>query len=1041
MGKARDFLVTLYDETSPNGLDVTAYLEPDFAAGRAVGEERLMQYEAADMRFSFRDYKNAGKAARYWSQRILRSGDFSMPNGKRMNKPCIRVEDVTDYNIDPANAKLLLFFGQLEPGVGKWDDVARTSLTFVSQLSYGDRLNAAGVDANTICSNTAGTGSGNVWTAGSAAWAAGAGDYVSEGLIPGDQVFITGSGWYVIQSVDGPHTLTFTAAAPAGPAASYVSRQTITWPICVPSVVLTRRLMRVMGNTSPNTDKTPADVADVVIGDYKLGTTQADSDYNLAVQEWADAGKPPNEANSLSEIVPVAFGDCLGFVCVHGKLYRLDASTPGYGITGRNVAKLTHITVVPDGESAAVSKGSRLFYYNWVDGSDNDVPCLCVVQTEDRQLYTRTENDWLSPWTQGGQALGNLGLGAAKFSSPAQGIGVSVMANMAYMMAAKIASDQTKRISIRATGTYHRVIKSIHILSIGDGTNDPGTGVGAAINKSVTASWIGSSSQSQEWTPADSVCVGHTVIDAADRIFIGFYTAGTKNVTQVWSGWFDPSGNFQIGFLRTVDDEPAGGMAVRTTTDGAFLLVGFTGGYAVIRADSPYPMTQKKLNERPPSRFICSLPLGDGAAFILGNDSTKWARVTGASGAPTVDELDYGGTLPTGFKMRSAGNVAVYGPSGGIGVPCVYQALNSKQQEYSYSGWCYADSGTLKLNDDLCVYPIPGATESDIRPPMMFSDTNENYYRFVVPCSRMDGDRLCATIWYSSIYAVPMVAWNPVAHPLTVREALIGIAKAHGCLLKLMDIDKPTSTGGIKVQTRHSWIPPAIGLAVGTLNPYPRVTGTEYYLGAQAASCYGEEINVGSTGVHVSRFTHQIDVLFTTPNWVRAIGAWIVDKYPEADADYPDGRRWFAMQLHKVAGGIPHYGMVNSLVTLSCWTAANGVTPYGLLMGLAPDGPKRNTYKAVLLEFNPSAGLGGSGTAPDPTIVGLSAVAEVPAAAPTPASAAVLVTFDPIGKTTAERLALSPDEGTIVYDVERHQFMYWDGVAWTGLALEYTGVT
>ena len=171
MGAARDFLVTLYDATAPNGEDVTAYLEPDFAAGRAVGEERLMAYEAADMRLSFKDYKNATKAARYWSNRILRSGEFAMPSGKGMKKPCIRVEDETDYLLDNVNPKLLLFFGQLEPGVGKWDDVARTGLTFVSQLSYGDRLDAANTEAVVVnlCSNTAGTGSGNVWTAGTGA--------------------------------------------------------------------------------------------------------------------------------------------------------------------------------------------------------------------------------------------------------------------------------------------------------------------------------------------------------------------------------------------------------------------------------------------------------------------------------------------------------------------------------------------------------------------------------------------------------------------------------------------------------------------------------------------------------------------------------------------------------------------------------------------------------------------------------------------------------------------------------------------------------
>lgn len=1038
MGAARDFLVTLYDETAPNGEDVTAYLEPDFSSSRAVGEERLMQYEAADMRFSFKDYKNASKAARYWSQRILRSGEFALPSGKGMKKPCIQVEDVTDYNINPASAKLLLFFGQLEPGVGRWDDVARTGLTFVSQLSYADRMDAANTEAVVVnlCSNTAGTGSGSVWTAGTGAWAAGAGDYISEGVIPGDLAYIGGVP-YNIQSVDGPHTLTLTAAAPAGPAASYISRQVITWPICVPSKVLARRLLRVLGNTSPNTEKNPTDVADVVISDYKLGTTQAASDYNLAAQEWADAGKPPNEANALSEIMASVDGDRLGFICIHGKLYRLDASTPGYGIAGRNVAKLTQITTVPEGESAAISKGSRLFGYRWKNGDGDYVQCLCVVQTELRQLYTRTENDWLSPWTSGGQALGNTCLAAVKFSSPVQGIGVTAMANMGYMMASRIASERTKKITIRGTGSYHRVIKAIHVLSMGDGTNSPTTGVGVAVNQSVESDFFGSSTQSQVYTPADSVCVGNTVTGEADRIFAAFYSAGTKNVTLVRSTWLNTSQAFVRANLKTIDDEPAGGMAVRATADGIFLLVGFVDGYAVIRGVSPYDMVQKKLNERPPARFVCALPVGDGAGFILGNDTTKWTRVTVAGGALVVEELDYGGSLPTGFKMTSAGNVAVTGPSSQVGVPCVFKALNAKQQEYAYSGWCYVDAGTLKLNASLCVYPIPGAGESDIRPPMMFSDTQGNIYRFVVPCARMDGDRLCATIWYSSLYAVPMLAWNPTAHPLTIREALVGIAKAHGCYLKLMGIDKPTSTGGIKVQTRHSWVPPTLGVAKGTLDPYPRVTGTEYYLGAQAASCYGEEITVGATGVNLSRFTYQMDVLFSTPNWVRALGGWIVAKYPEVDADYPDGRRWFSMQLHKVAGAIPHYGLVNGVATLDCWTAANGVTLYGLLMGLAPGGPRQNTYKAVLLEFNPSAGLSGTGTAPDPTIVGLAAVSEVPAAAPTPGSTPVIITFDPIGKTSAERLALTPDEGTIVYDTDMHQFCFYNGLSWAGLTMEF----
>ena len=1016
---ARIYAVTLYDATAPNGEDVTGYLEPNFASSRAVGEQALMAYEAADMTFSFKDLGDPVKAPRYWSQRIQRSGHFTLPNGKGMLKPCLKVEDITDYTQDSGNPKLLLFFGQVESSSPIWKDVARSGVTAVSQLSYGERLDAADIEPGVVinlCGNTSGTGSGYVWTSGSTRWAAGAGDYISEGIMPGDLLYVGGVA-YTIAQVNGPHTLTLYTAAPAGPASSYVWRTS--WvpnplnaypvPVCVPSAVLARRWIRLLGNQSPNTDN--GDVPDVVIDDFKLGTgAQTDSDWNLAGQDWADAGKPPNEANGLSEMVPSVSGDRLGFVCANGKLFRVDAATPGYGsASGRNVTNLTQITTVPGGLPSGhpyynqpVLNGYRLFAYDWLDGSGTHVPCLCIVQTQFKSMYNSTDNDWLSPWTTGAQLLGDFAsrfIKVTKANRMTVGIGLP-MANIAYSIIAQQIGNMTKHITVRNTGNYRRIISAITIMSIGSGTNDPVTGVGGTgpdgLNVSIYAPGTPLGDTAFSYVLGDSVCVdypgtGKLTPGESTRIFLAVHTETSSVPTIViTSRHVDSGGGFVAeAYPVTFHDanyfgEPAGGMAFRRGIHGPFLFVGWQAGYSVLRWGSSDPVLYQTTLDRSPERFVGSLPLDTGVAFLPGNavalrDSGTgtekqiyvWAR--GNSGTPLVDEIPYAGTLPDGFKVCVTGEQAFMGPTSQAGVPCIFKALNVKNQEYQYAGWLYLDGTDIKLDTGLCINPVPGSGQSDFRPPMLFLDSGGGYYRFVVPCSRLDGDRLAATIWYSSVWAVPMIAWDPVAHPLTVRDALVGLGKAHGCLLHLMGTDKPTTAADVKVQTRHTWTPPDIGELKGTLSPYPQVQGTEFYLGA-TANCYGEEINIGQTRINVSRFVYQMDTMFATPNWIRAVGNWLVGQYPELSDNYPDGRRLFSMKVHTINGGIPHQGHVYGRGSIAAWQDTLGQTMYGLLLGLTPKGPNANLSEAWLIEDAGMTVVGGA--APDPVIVALPAEGE-----------------------------------------------------------------
>jgi hypothetical protein len=1000
----RLWTVTLYTSFAPSGEGCNGYVAGDYVADPIVSETALGQFQASAMSFKMRD-KLGPKAQRYWSNRIQQStGTFTMSNGQRTDLPFIRVLDTTDGDA----FAVPVFEGWIERNQLQWENDVVTGFTAVSQLSYMDRHSASGYGVEgfgfQLCKATTGTGAGSVWTA--TAWGSGEGDYISTGIIPGDYLKVGAHTVVIVASVDSATKLTLTTSVDGWTGASYVTRLPVRF-YSGHAAPLVRRMLRITGNISPNL--TAGEAPDVAIHDYPLGTGQANTDWNHVLSTQAAAGSNPGEVNALSDFVQSVSGDRLGFCCVHGKLYRVDLAPCSGGDTAHTTLKLTQITVVPEGETESIGDGYRLFRYEDANGSAE--PYLCVVQARIRQGWTQSENNFLSPYTGIAQAGGGLAIAAFTKTFPqalVMSIGLGVLTDTINGMGTSV--------KISGMGSYFRSVSRITVLTIGDGTNDPVTGVGGTElggrNKSVPLTFhndSGSGSDQFNYTLPDSVCVKRFVTGKESIIAIAKYGAET-NKTGFDMMYYNPAtGSWvrlspQTGFTG----RPTGGMAICVASGSNALntvFIGMEGGCQIFQFGS----TSKYVNlYHNPSRFIGALATGtdDVVGFIEGGDSATWLRVT--TGLAATQVAYTGTTIPEGFKVACAGNLAIVGPNGGPKgtIPVVYKALDSEEREYAYAGVVYADAGVLKLDVTHCPHAIPGAVSGDFRPPFLYHDNTvaNPVYRFVVPMARLDGDRLVCDWLYSGDSARAFVHVDLIATPMSARQVVLTCAQSFGLQLKLLGCDHPSGATLCKVMSRHAWSPHSLGTVTRVAQARDsKIVGTEYYLGAEG-NAYGERVTVGTCPNAGERHVYPVGGAFSQPVWLRALGGWIVAAYPERNATYTNGRRIVETTIHKIipvlpatTPYVPGYDNVYGQATLTLFTVGN-IT--GLLLGL---GFNRRTgaYRATFIEWN-STDTTWTGDAVDPTVVECAILAEDTIAAPAAvgASAGRIIHWDVMASPT-----------------------------------------
>lgn len=846
--------------------DATGYVLPTWGAGQLIAEPSLMAFQAADLPFTFVD-RDTAKPAQYWATRLMTS----------TTTPTVRVVDVTDIDAEP----LPLFFGWIERNQYRRQGDVFTGFVAVSQLSHADRLDARCLTLNGTTATSGTAAKVGLRLLRFTAWDTGKTDLIQAGIVPGDRID-TIDGQYIVAYVENGTDVTVTAdlpdtLLPPGGATSVIYLPVNTYSgLAAP---LMRRLLREIGNVAP---EAATGNPDVRIDDYYLGAGQDKTDWNHVLRLWASAGADPASDNMLSDFVPSVSGDRLGFICIHGKLYRVDIGKPSGG-GAANGLRVAEITKVPYGETAAISAGLRLFPYTLYDGT----PCLCVVQGEPKRLWVVKTDPWLDPAVSTGTALAQTGLSLSRMSA------IPMLSWMTVVnLVGQALSNATKRFTATPTTEQMMMVKSVHVLSIGDGTNNPVTGVGMAVDMPVPAVLFG------DTVPVDSFTVSQRQYSGlSSPIYCAQYSA-TTNRTQARFAWHD-IGGWSLGNAGApISGRPAGGMAAWQNGGKVVIGVGMDFGFAV-RVDGDNNATVDVKLSRSPSRFVTMFPVRDSGdlSFFVGNDDgSRWYKLNYTGSLIQVAFRNISLT-PSSFKLVSVGLTPMVGPNGRDGIPCVYKVLDSENSEYLYGGWIYATpGGVLRLDADaVCEHPIPGARSGDFRPPGLFYDGS--VWRFVLAQTTVDGKRLYADLLLTGSYALPYIHADLLSEKVSARHVQVNVAQSFGCYLRLIGLAAPTVAAGVKVATRHSFLPGdagSVNYSEHVVNP--QVIGTEYYLGARA-SCYGEEVKVGSTEIAHSRFVYQLQGAFLQPIWARALGGWLVARYPERATDYPLGRRLIAAEL------------------------------------------------------------------------------------------------------------------------------------------------
>lgn len=978
----RIITVTLYTSHNTGGEDATNYMVPEYR-GQLQAESGLLGYTAGSLDFTILD-KGTALTQRYWSTRILTSVAFTLGTGARCNWPVISITETTQDSV-----VVPLFWGYIERGAVRWEGDAITGFTAVTQLSAFESIDFASHATGTSyqnCNSSAGhrdPSNAKLWIVDT--WSSGAGDYVSAGILPGDSLRIGATAYGVaeVQGVD--RVLVGATITTIGSAASYVTRGTLT-TYSGHAAPLMRRALRVGGNASPNLDQLTPDPADVLMQDYKLGTTQADMDWNHIKRVWqSSAGTNPVDANRMSDFVPfVQFSVQLGFVCVDGKLYRADIANSEPTVASRNGIALTQITTATESAGAAVASGYRLFPYYLADGT----ACLAVVQAELKQLYNRQVDNWMAPYAAAGSTVAGTAVNAlttlGTISSPA---GVALGAGVGVLAVAL--SQVGNRVTARETGSYVWAVKSIDVLSIGDGTNDPATGVGAAFNKTVPVGFYGNVTQDQfNYTLADSVCTCRPATTQASRIFAGRYqqAAGTTRLLAAfWSGT-----SWLAGIIRPpqagIPGQLVGGMAART--DGTNILVAATTANAAyfysVQSQNTW-MVEKLVNIVPFGRFVGAI---NGAAdsthvlFASSTSNTYW-NVSCPDDVVSATQTTIAGTLPTGFKVVCTSPFPlVRSEPDDHGLACVYRKRDSYGNEYGYVGWLQVVNDTLSLVEDICTKAIPNGNASDLRPPMLWKDVGggRDIIRAIVPATTIDGALLANDFYETALWAVPFQHHNFTSTPLTLRSYIESTARAFNCYLKLMVLDKPATTLDRKVFSRFGYTPAdAGGTITASLSvsdqPKLAVDGTEYYLGFES-NVMGERIRAGSVTVGTARHVYHFNGPFIVPIWARVMGAWVVGAYPATSVGYPVGRRVIRASLYRLVAGdgsevSPSVSMLYGKAALTAFSAGSITV---IFTGLGFD-KTTNLFDATMLEYSTSD-VTSTDAAEDVTPVELEIVAE-----------------------------------------------------------------
>lgn len=917
---ARAFRVLLTTSFQVDPEDVTGYVTPDWGSARLIAEPRLLQFEAGDLTFTVCDRDvDSTHTARYWSNRIMQSTTV----------PTITVQDYTD-----TDAPLPLFYGWIERNQTTWDGEVLTRFTAVTQLSYADRLDVAEdplpASFVTVAAGTAGAVTlPSIWTV--SAWATNAADYITAGVLPGDVLSIDG---YVHQptvkrvlsknQVEVDHTFPATAT-PTG--ASRILREPITTYSGL-AAPLARRLLQRIGNLAPLANAT---YPDVTIDDFEHGTGQTDTDWSHVLRTTADAGVDPTVDDMLSEFVPSVSGDRLGFICINGKLYRVDKGIPSGGSAKTGIV-LTQITrQVPDPGSGSledISSAHRLFLFKDAAG----FPYLVVAQQK-TQVGFLISNTYTQPWENAGQMFAN----ASGFTGAAMlKIGLSSPVVLTTMMclntiAQGIESYGQMQQTITPSGNVYRTIKQVSLVDIGDGTNDPSTGVGARISLDMFGSF-----DRHQYPMADAITVVYDANAAlGSYAYIANYNESNNQSTLEVAYYNGGHVSHNPTPSAIIPGRAIGGIGGQAVADNvAILLAVATDKQMCFRIDGDATAGVDLELDAAASKYLYPVDLTTGGTkyvgFVPGNvDDYFRAWITSSGSHLWVHADKTGGvygTLPSGFRPLIAGPETgeTAGPGAVNGMPLIYRALDDNSEEQIYAGWLYVNAGQLTFQTtDKCVYPIPAARESELRPPFIFEDTTQNVWRFLIHAARIDGSRLVQDFYLSGLYSGVFVHYNfgQLRSRMSIRQALVSICQAGCCNLRLMGLARPTSAAGVKIASKHSYDPTDIGEANYTdhVIAHPRMIGTEYYLGVESSS-YGQRVTVGTVDISSSRAVFNLSSPFIQPGLARAIGAWIVDRYPERSTDYPNGRRLFEFNVRALDDPLsveftPDYDDIYQLLT------------------------------------------------------------------------------------------------------------------------------
>jgi hypothetical protein len=699
----------------------------------------------------------------------------------------------------------------------------------------------------------------------------------------------------------------------------------------------------------------------------------------------------------------------MGFVCQNGGLYRIDKARTESGRADNNGIKLTPITTKPSGETEAVNQGYRLFPYTIQLTADGATPCLAVVQTVVEPSYTTTAQRILDPYVAAGQTAGGVALTIFKASTPAA---IAATAGLAIVGGAL--RNMTATVKVTPTGTYYRRIRVIHIMSIGDGTDNAYTGVGAMFNSTVPGL---TGATPTKYVPPDSVCVSGPYTGLGSLLWVDVFDSSAGTLME-WTAKYE-LGSWSSWANYTFAGVPAGGLAAQLIYGKTLVCHALSNAVVVTGGDNGVKRITLT-SDHQSSRFVSSLVTVNGIngiyriAFFPEAESDHYIQAVifdraGGSGFKdvTLSELtiDPGAAAVTDFRVICAGQAAEV--DGVNSCPVLYRGLNAAEEQYVYAGLLYYDSifAEVKLNSTYCTKAVPSAQQSETIPPFIYEDTSSpSSFRFVTACSNVNGKKLVTDWFYSGLSAIAFVHHDFLTDPISARQFVLTCAQSFGLQLKLLGCDHPSGATLCKVMSRHAWSPHSLGTVTRVAQARDsKIVGTEYYLGAEG-NAYGERVTVSTCPNAGERHVYPVGGAFSQPVWLRALGGWIVAAYPERNATYTNGRRIVETTIHKIipvlpatTPYVPGYDNVYGQATLTLFTAGN-IT--GLLLGL---GFNRRTgaYRATFIEWN-STDTTWTGDAVDPTVVECAIVTETTITAPAAvgASAGRIIHWDVMASPT-----------------------------------------